>query len=122
MFYNLLYPLADQISVFNLFRYLTFRTGGAGLTPPLLCFPFCPGILGRPTRRHGEGPPPPPPRPGDPIPPQARTPAPGGAARAPPAESGSATPSRQALSPAPKPPWRSAKRLPARCASSTAVR
>ena len=29
MLYNLLFPLADDISVFNLFRYITLRTGGA---------------------------------------------------------------------------------------------
>ena len=28
MFYNLLYPLADVFSPFNLFRYLTFRSIG----------------------------------------------------------------------------------------------
>ena len=32
MLYNLLYPLADQMPVFNLFRYITFRTGGAIIT------------------------------------------------------------------------------------------
>ena len=29
MFYNFLYPLADVFSPFNIFRYLTFRAGGA---------------------------------------------------------------------------------------------
>ena len=32
MLFNLLYPLADQFGLFNLFRYITFRTGGAVLT------------------------------------------------------------------------------------------
>lgn len=32
MFYNLLYPLHDLISVFNIFRYITFRAGFAVLT------------------------------------------------------------------------------------------
>ncbi len=36
MFFNVLFPLADEISVFNLFRYLTFRTGGAVLTALLV--------------------------------------------------------------------------------------
>ena len=55
MFYNLLYPLADQISVFNLFRYLTFRTGGAVLTSLLVCFLFGPSIIGWLKRRQGNG-------------------------------------------------------------------
>ena len=29
MLYNFLYPLADDIGLFNLFRYITLRTGGA---------------------------------------------------------------------------------------------
>ena len=28
MLFNLLFPLADQVGVFNLFRYITFRAGG----------------------------------------------------------------------------------------------
>ena len=32
MLYNLLAPLSEQVFVFNLFRYLTFRSGGAVLT------------------------------------------------------------------------------------------
>ncbi len=32
MFYNLLYPLHDLISAFNIFRYITFRAGMAVLT------------------------------------------------------------------------------------------
>ncbi len=32
MLFNLLAPLADEFALFNLFRYLTFRTGGAILT------------------------------------------------------------------------------------------
>ena len=32
MLYNLLFPLADDFTLFNLFRYLTFRTGGAVMT------------------------------------------------------------------------------------------
>ncbi len=43
MLYNLLFPLADQIGFFNLFRYLTFRTGGAVMTSLVLAF-----LLGRP--------------------------------------------------------------------------
>lgn len=32
MLYHLLYPLADQIGVFNLFRYITFRSAYAAVT------------------------------------------------------------------------------------------
>jgi phospho-N-acetylmuramoyl-pentapeptide-transferase len=32
MLYNLLYPLAGDIQLFNLFKYLTFRSGGAIIT------------------------------------------------------------------------------------------
>ena len=38
MFYNLLYPLADQFTPFNLFRYLTFRSIAAFLTALVLSF------------------------------------------------------------------------------------
>jgi len=62
MFYDLLYPLADQVSVFNLFRYLTFRTGGAVLTALLISFLVGPSIIdwlrrtqvsGQPIRAEG---------------------------------------------------------------------
>lgn len=38
MLYNLLYPLADEIGLFNIFQYLSFRTGGAILTALIMCF------------------------------------------------------------------------------------
>ena len=38
MLYNLLAPLSDDLSILNLFRYLTFRSGGAVLTALLLSF------------------------------------------------------------------------------------
>ncbi len=38
MLYNLLYPLAADWQVFNLFKYLTFRTGGAMMTAMVICF------------------------------------------------------------------------------------
>jgi phospho-N-acetylmuramoyl-pentapeptide-transferase len=40
MLFNLLYPLSDEFGIFNLFRYLTFRTGGAVLTALLISFVF----------------------------------------------------------------------------------
>jgi phospho-N-acetylmuramoyl-pentapeptide-transferase len=55
MLYNLLYPLADQVGVFNLFRYLTFRTGGAVLTALLISF-FCgPMVIAWLRRKQGHG-------------------------------------------------------------------
>ncbi len=45
MLYNLLYPLADEVSVFNLFKYLTFRTGGAVMTGLLVSFLIGPSLI-----------------------------------------------------------------------------
>lgn len=45
MLYNLLVPLADDISIFNLFRYLTFRTGGAIMTALIIGFVIGPGMI-----------------------------------------------------------------------------
>jgi phospho-N-acetylmuramoyl-pentapeptide-transferase len=45
MFYNLLAPLAPDFTLFNLFRYLTFRSGGAVLTGLLISFLMGPGII-----------------------------------------------------------------------------
>ena len=62
MLYNLLYPLADQISLFNVFRYLTFRTGGAVITALIVSFVAGPKIIrflrsrqngGQPIREDG---------------------------------------------------------------------
>lgn len=38
MLYNWLYPLADEFILFNVFKYLTFRSGGAVLTALLISF------------------------------------------------------------------------------------
>ncbi|MBL8652636.1 MAG: phospho-N-acetylmuramoyl-pentapeptide-transferase [Alphaproteobacteria bacterium] len=46
MFFNLLVPLSDDISFFNLFRYLTFRSGGAVMTALVVSF-----LLGEPIIR-----------------------------------------------------------------------
>ncbi len=40
MLYHFLYPLSDDIQIFNVFRYLTFRTGGSIVTALLICFLF----------------------------------------------------------------------------------
>lgn len=45
MLYFLLMPLADDFIVFNLFRYLTFRTGGAILTALLISFMIAPRMI-----------------------------------------------------------------------------
>ena len=64
MLFHLLAPLSDQISVFNLFRYLTFRTGGAIMTALLVCFIVGPYVIdwlrakqanGQPIRDDGPG-------------------------------------------------------------------
>lgn len=45
MLYHLLTPLADDFIFFNLFRYLTFRTGCAILTALVICFVMAPGMI-----------------------------------------------------------------------------
>jgi len=65
MLFNLLAPYADQFQVFNLFRYLTFRTGGALMTGLFLSFLLGPAIIkwlksqqgaGQPIRAGGSEP------------------------------------------------------------------
>ncbi|MBT4888858.1 MAG: phospho-N-acetylmuramoyl-pentapeptide-transferase [Rhodospirillales bacterium] len=62
MLQYLLVPLADQFSALNVFRYITFRTGGAVMTALLLSFLFGPVIIrllkdrqsgGQPIREDG---------------------------------------------------------------------
>jgi len=55
MLYHLLYPLADQYQIFNLFRYVTFRTAGAVLTALLFAFVFGPAIIRTLRRKQGRG-------------------------------------------------------------------
>src|SRR6266478_631097 len=45
MLFHLLFPLADQFGPFNLFRYLTFRSGGAMVTALLISFLFGPRVI-----------------------------------------------------------------------------
>jgi phospho-N-acetylmuramoyl-pentapeptide-transferase len=54
MLYNLLSPLSDDFGVFNLFRYITFRTGAAAVTAMIVAFIFGPGII-RWLRRNQKG-------------------------------------------------------------------
>jgi len=45
MLFYYLYPLADDFQAFNLFRYLTFRSGGAVMTSLIISFMFGPRII-----------------------------------------------------------------------------
>lgn len=47
MIYHLLYSLHTEITVFNVFRYITFRTIYAGLTAFLICFILGPWVIGK---------------------------------------------------------------------------
>lgn len=62
MLYYWLVGLSDQFPVFNVFRYLTFRTGGAIVTAMVVCFVFGPAFIrwlkskqagGQPIREDG---------------------------------------------------------------------
>ena len=62
MLYNLLASMGDEYLFFNLFRYITFRTGGAILTALILSFVIGPRMIvwlksiqgsGQPIRNDG---------------------------------------------------------------------
>jgi phospho-N-acetylmuramoyl-pentapeptide-transferase len=55
MLYHFLYPLSDDFGVFNLFRYLTFRAGGALMTAFLISFLMGPSVIGMLKRRQKKG-------------------------------------------------------------------
>lgn len=64
MLYNLLAPLAEDFSVLNLFRYLTFRSGGALMTSFIIALVLGPRLIawlkgrqpsGQPIRNDGPG-------------------------------------------------------------------
>ena len=55
MLYNLLVPLADDFTIFNVFRYITFRSGAAVMTALLISFVFGPRIIAWLKARQGEG-------------------------------------------------------------------
>jgi phospho-N-acetylmuramoyl-pentapeptide-transferase len=55
MLFNLLVPFADEVSVLNVFRYLTFRTGGAVVTALLISFLFGPSVIRWLKSRQGKG-------------------------------------------------------------------
>ncbi len=55
MLYNLFAPLAEHHAFFNLFRYLTFRSGGAAFTALLITFVIGPGVIRWLKKKQGEG-------------------------------------------------------------------
>jgi phospho-N-acetylmuramoyl-pentapeptide-transferase len=55
MLYHLLYPLASDFGPFNLFRYITFRTGGAVLTALIISFVLGPHLIRWLKSKQGEG-------------------------------------------------------------------
>ncbi len=55
MLYNLFAPFAEDFIVFNLFRYLTFRTGAAILTSLVICFMIAPGMIRWLKAKQAEG-------------------------------------------------------------------
>src|SRR3984885_4264914 len=55
MLFNLLAPFAHDFILFNLFRYITFRTGGALATSLIICFVFGPSIIRWLRAKQGEG-------------------------------------------------------------------
>jgi phospho-N-acetylmuramoyl-pentapeptide-transferase len=55
MFYNLVYPLADVFSPFNVFRYLTFRSIAAFLTALVLSFIIGGGLIRWLRSKQGQG-------------------------------------------------------------------
>jgi phospho-N-acetylmuramoyl-pentapeptide-transferase len=55
MLFHLLFPLADQFGPFNLFRYLTFRSGGAMVTALLISFALGPRVIAWLKSRQAEG-------------------------------------------------------------------
>jgi phospho-N-acetylmuramoyl-pentapeptide-transferase len=55
MLFHLLVPLADEFTPFNLFRYITFRSGGAIVTALLISFLFGPRIIAWLKSKQAEG-------------------------------------------------------------------
>ena len=62
MLYHILFPMADQFAILNVFRYLTFRTGGAMITALIISFLVGPILIdtlrsqqrgGQPIRNDG---------------------------------------------------------------------
>ena len=55
MLYEWLAPLGDEFQLFNLFNYITFRTGGAIMTSLIICFVIGPRMIDSLRARQGKG-------------------------------------------------------------------
>jgi len=55
VFYHFLVPLADEYRIFNVFRYLSFRTGGAVMTALLIAFVLGPRFIRWLKQTQGKG-------------------------------------------------------------------
>ena len=55
MLFNFLSPLADQIQLFNLFRYLTFRSGAAAMTALVISLFLGPAVIRWLKSQQGDG-------------------------------------------------------------------
>ena len=55
MLFHILYPMADQFAVLNVFRYLTFRTGGAIITALIISFLLGPPLINALKKRQSAG-------------------------------------------------------------------
>jgi phospho-N-acetylmuramoyl-pentapeptide-transferase len=55
MLYLLFAPMADDFQIANLFRYITFRSGGALMTAMLIAFVFGQPMIGWLRRKQGRG-------------------------------------------------------------------
>ncbi|MEM6536222.1 MAG: phospho-N-acetylmuramoyl-pentapeptide-transferase [Pseudomonadota bacterium] len=55
MLYALLTPYADQFQLFNVFRYLTFRTGGGIVTALVISFLLGPSMIDWMRKKQGRG-------------------------------------------------------------------
>ena len=55
MLYNLLYPFAGDFQLFNLFKYLTFRSGGAVVTSLLISILIGPSVIRWLKSKQGAG-------------------------------------------------------------------
>ncbi|MCL2469459.1 MAG: phospho-N-acetylmuramoyl-pentapeptide-transferase [Alphaproteobacteria bacterium] len=55
MLYHLLAPFSQDFILFNLFRYITFRTGASVMTALFICFTLGPGLIRWLSSKQGEG-------------------------------------------------------------------
>lgn len=55
MLYNLLYPLTNYFTAFNLFQYLSFRTGGAIMTALVISLAIGPAVIRWLKKKQREG-------------------------------------------------------------------